>query len=91
MSSYPGFIDTNSDINFSKNGQQFEVSNRFATVAANNGSVTIGFTTGSKPVVIKGRFISGLGVTELQYKAAHTAAYTGGTPVPVENLRIGGI
>ena len=90
MSNYPGFQDSNSNINYAKEGQQFEVSNRFATVASNNGLATIGFTTGSKPVVIKGRFISGLGVTELQYKAAHTAAYTGGTPVLVDNLRIGG-
>lgn len=90
MSSYPGFIDKNSDINYAKEGQQFEVSNRFATVAANNGSVTIGFTTGSKPVVIRGRYITGLGVTELQYKAAHTAAFTGGTTIPTDNLRIGG-
>lgn len=90
MNAYPGLEDSNSNINYAKEGQQFEVSNRFATVAANNGSVTIGFTTGSKPVVIKGRFISGLGVTELQYKAAHTAAYTGGIPIPVENLRVNG-
>lgn len=88
--SYPGFTLPDSGVNYSKEGQQFEVSNRFATVAANNGLVTIGFTTGSKPVAIKGRLITGLGVTELQYKAAHTATYTGGTPVPVDNLRIGG-
>ena len=90
MGSYPGFTDSNSNINFSKEGQQFEVSNRFTTVAANNGLATIGFTTGSKPVVIKGRLITGLGVTELQYKAAHSAAFTGGSPVPVDNLRING-
>lgn len=65
-----------------KNGIEFDVSTRFATIGA-GATVTIGLTTGSKPVLIKSRIITfGGGATELQYSAAHSCTFTGGTAVP---------
>ena len=74
--------------NYASKGQQFEVSYKFPTVAQSGGEVRVGVTTGNKPIVIKGRTISFIGSSDVDYRAASGSNYTGGTPLSVDNLNV---
>lgn len=67
-----------------KNGLQFYVQQDWAGVAVGD-VVYLGFTTGSKPVIVKSREVSFNGSSKLSYLAYEAAPFTGGTPVTVRN------
>lgn len=74
-----GYIEANV-----KNGLQFESSSGHVVLAA-GASHDVVFTTGDKPVIIKGRLIKFNGVL-LSTRVYRDPVFTGGTPASIFNL-----
>lgn len=80
--------DTLTQETYASQGKQYEMSFRFPIVLKNGGEVSIGVTTGSNPIVIKGRTLSFLGSSEVNYRASSESSFTGGTPINIDNLNV---
>jgi hypothetical protein len=79
-----GTFQSYTEVN-TKTGTQFECSVRIPLVAGGT-SAYIGFKTGNKKVIIKGRFLAFLGSSEIQYSASSQAVYSDGSPIIPTNL-----